>query len=116
MTRFTVTLRLSAAILGLTIGAAEAGALGQTLGYTCDRGTTAYATFIGSEADSAIVLMAEGQQVGLMQQISASGAKYAPAEGVEGYAFWIKGDEALLYWQGKTEADDLNLANCSVTK
>lgn len=115
LAKFLPCISLSFCAFAIT-PAAQAGALGETLRYTCDRGTAAYATFVGSDDDSSLVLTAEGQQVGLTQQIAASGAKYAPAEGVEGYAFWIKGDEALLYWQGKTEAEDLNLANCTVAK
>lgn len=81
-----------------------------TLRYTCDRGVTVPATYVNGADQSLVVIHVDGTQITLVNEVSASGARYGwPSDG-SGYVWWTKGDEATLYW--KTPADETPLLAC----
>ncbi|MCK8464822.1 MliC family protein [Aliiroseovarius sp. S1339] len=81
----------------------------QTVHYACERGAIVAATYVNSADASFAVVSVEGQQVGLTQIQSASGAKYTQdADGV-GYIWWTKGDEAFLTWGNAQSGEDETL-------
>ena len=85
-------------ILPLTAASLFAAPSIQTVQYQCDRGAAVSATYLNVADQSFAVIFVEGQQVGLANVISASGAKYAQTPDGAGYVWWTKGDEAFLAW------------------
>lgn len=81
--------------------------------YLCDRGVLVPATYINAGDDSVAVIHVEGQQITLMIEQSASGARYGwPSDGSH-YVWWTKGPEATLYWHdGATGQDAILLGGC----
>lgn len=81
-----------------------------TLRYACDRGVTVPATYVNGADQSLVVIHVDGSQITLVNEISASGARYGwPSDG-SGYVWWTKGDEATLYW--KTPEDEMPILAC----
>lgn len=81
-----------------------------TLHYACDRGVTVPATYVNGADQSLVVIHVDGSQITLVNEISASGARYGwPSDG-SGYVWWTKGDEATLYW--KTPEDETPILAC----
>jgi membrane-bound inhibitor of C-type lysozyme len=81
-----------------------------TLRYACDRGVTVPATYVNGADQSLVVIHVDGSQITLVNEISASGARYGwPSDG-SGYVWWTKGDEATLYW--KTPEDETPILAC----
>ncbi len=83
-----------------------------TMRYVCDRGVVVPATYVTSAGGSVAVIGVEGQQITLIQEIAASGARYGwPSDGAN-YVWWTKGEEATLFWrESGTEAA---LLTCTV--
>ena len=83
-----------------------------TLRYACDRGVTVPATYVNGADQSLVVIHVDGNQITLVNEVSASGARYGwPSDG-SGYVWWTKGDEATLYW--KTPEDEMPVLACKV--
>ena len=81
-----------------------------TLRYTCDRGVTVPATYVNGADQSLVVIHVDGNQITLVNEVSASGARYGwPSDG-SGYVWWTKGDEATLYC--KTPEDEMPVLAC----
>lgn len=84
-----------------------------TVQYVCEREAVVTATYVNSADASFVVVSVEGQQVGLTQVQSASGAKYAQATDGQGYIWWTKGDEAFLAWGiAQSGEDETLLSQC----
>lgn len=107
---------LISTLLVLLPMAAHAELTVNTAVYTCENGTDMAVSYVGNVVDSLAVLTHDGVQMGLAQQISASGAKFAPAPGEIGIVWWTKGDEASLYIQGKVVDQDVLITTCTVKK
>ena len=75
-----------------------------TLRYTCDRDVSVPATYVNADDASFAVIHVEGEQITLVGEPAASGARYGwPSDGAS-YVWWTKGPEASLYWrEGGTE-------------
>ncbi|MEX0349694.1 MAG: MliC family protein [Paracoccaceae bacterium] len=69
----------------------------ETSYYVCERGAEVTATHVGKDADAAVVLQIEGNQIGLPVTRSGSGVRYAEPGG--GYVWHEKGRSALLLWE-----------------
>lgn len=71
----------------------------QTTRYSCDRDVMVPATYINAEDQSFAVVHVEGNQITLLNEVAASGARYGwPSDGAS-YVWWTKGAEATLYWK-----------------
>ncbi|MFT4148941.1 MAG: MliC family protein [Paracoccaceae bacterium] len=81
--------------------------------YLCDRGVEVPATYVNSHDDASAVINVEGQQISLIVEKSASGARYGwPSDGSH-YVWWTKGPEATLYWHnGETGEETVLLGGC----
>ncbi|VDC31755.1 Membrane-bound lysozyme inhibitor of C-type lysozyme precursor [Pseudogemmobacter humi] len=102
-------MRIYAAAL-VALGALPAAA-GQTdfatTRYLCDRGVEVPATYVNADDLSLAVIHVEGAQNTLVNEPSASGARYGwPSDGAH-YVWWTKGDEATLYWAERGEETQL---------
>lgn len=91
-------------ILMLAAGPALAMAEFQSVTYQCSRGGIVPVTYVPGADGGLAVLMLEGQQIVLLAEPAASGARYGwPSDGAS-YVWWTKGGEASLYWkEGGTE-------------
>ena len=70
-----------------------------TTRYTCDRDVEVPATYVNGPDLSLVVIHVDGDQITLIGELSASGARYGwPSDG-SNYVWWTKGDEATLYWK-----------------
>ena len=70
-----------------------------TARYLCDRGVEIPATYVNGPDLSLAVIHVEGNQITLLTEPAASGARYGwPSDG-SNYVWWTKGDEATLYWK-----------------
>ncbi len=79
--------------------------------YSCDRGVEVPATYVNGPDQSLVVIHVEGRQITLLNEPSASGARYGwPSDG-SNYVWWTKGDEATLYW--KTPEGEAPLLTCA---
>lgn len=71
----------------------------QTTQYLCDRDVMVPATYINAKDQSFAVIHVEGNQITLLNEPAASGARYGwPSDGAS-YVWWTKGSEATLYWK-----------------
>lgn len=71
----------------------------QTLRYRCDRDVEVPATYVNGGDLSLVVIHVEGNQITLLNEPAASGARYGwPSDGAN-YVWWTKGPEATLYWR-----------------
>lgn len=71
----------------------------QAATYSCDRGVQVPATYVSTPEGSLVVLMVDGRQITLVEEPTASGARYGwPTDG-SSYVWWTKGAEATLYWR-----------------
>jgi membrane-bound inhibitor of C-type lysozyme len=67
--------------------------------YTCDRGVMVPATYVTTPDGSLAVIHVDGNQITLIGEPAASGARYGwPSDGAN-YVWWAKGPEATLYWK-----------------
>lgn len=81
-----------------------------TMTYICDRGVEVPATYVIAAETNLAVIHVDGRQITLVNEVSASGSRYAwPSDG-SGYVWWTKGDEATLYW--KTPDDEAPVLAC----
>lgn len=81
--------------------------------YLCDRGVEVPATYVNAAEGSLVVLHVEGNQITLLSEEAASGARYGwPSDG-SNYVWWTKGEEATLYW--KTPEGEAPLLSCKAT-
>jgi membrane-bound inhibitor of C-type lysozyme len=70
-----------------------------TTRYACDRDVEVPATYVNGPDLGLVVINVDGQQITLLSEPAASGARYAwPSDG-SGYVWWTKGDGATLYWK-----------------
>ena len=70
-----------------------------TTRYLCDRDVEVPATYVNGPDLGVVVINVDGQQITLLSEPAASGARYAwPSDG-SGYVWWTKGDAATLYWK-----------------
>ncbi len=97
--------------LGLLASPAMAETSFHTMRYTCDRDVMVPATYINAEDQSFVVIHVEGNQITLLNEVAASGARYGwPSDGAN-YVWWTKGPVAILYWkEGGQEAVVLTCA------
>lgn len=80
--------------------------------YVCDRDVRVPATYINGPDQSLVVINVDGNQITLIGETAASGARYGwPSDG-SNYVWWTKGDEATLYW--KTPEAETLLLTCKV--
>ena len=79
--------------------------------YTCDRGVQVPVTYINATEGSIVVLTVEGRQITLVNEPSASGARYGWTSDGSNYVWWSKGDEATLLW--KTPEGEAPLLTCT---
>ena len=78
--------------------------------YTCDRGVEVPATYVNGADQSLAIIHVEGNQITLVNEPAASGARYGwPSDGST-YVWWTKGDEATLDW--KTPEGETVLLTC----
>jgi membrane-bound inhibitor of C-type lysozyme len=79
--------------------------------YTCDRGVEVPATYVNSAEGGLVVINVDGNQITLMSEPAASGARYGwPSDG-SNYVWWTKDDAATLYW--KTPEEETVLLTCA---
>jgi membrane-bound inhibitor of C-type lysozyme len=79
--------------------------------YTCDRGVEVPATYVTTAEGSLAVINVDGNQITLLGEPAASGARYGwPSDG-SNYVWWTKGDAATLYW--KTPEGETPLLICA---
>ncbi|MCL6284322.1 MliC family protein [Ruegeria sp. 2012CJ41-6] len=83
--------------LAAMAGPAVADVWIETTYYICERGAEVTATHVGKDADAAVVLLIEGNQIGLPVTRSGSGVRFAEPGG--GYVWHEKGRSALLLWE-----------------
>ncbi|MBL9074895.1 MliC family protein [Tabrizicola sp.] len=80
--------------------------------YLCDRGVEVPATYINGADQGLVVIHVDGQQITLINEPAASGARYGwPSDG-SNYVWWTKGDEATLSW--KTPEGETPLLTCAI--
>ncbi|MDZ4088964.1 MAG: MliC family protein [Tabrizicola sp.] len=78
--------------------------------YVCDRDVRVPATYVNGPDQSLVVINVDGNQITLLGEPAASGARYGwPSDG-SNYVWWTKGDEATLYW--KTPEGETLLLTC----
>ncbi len=80
--------------------------------YTCDRGVEVPATYVNGAEQSLAIIHVEGNQITLVNEPAASGARYGWLSDGSTYVWWTKGDEATLYW--KTPEGETALLSCKV--
>jgi membrane-bound inhibitor of C-type lysozyme len=98
------------AALAVVVAGPAAAADFQTVRYACDRGLEVPATYVNADDLSVVVINVDGQQVTLVNEPAASGARYGwPSDGAN-YVWWTKGEEATLYW--KAEGAETPLLTC----
>ena len=84
----------------------------RSVAYTCEKDlpiTAVYGTNAEGKADVALVV--QGQSFTLVEAVSASGARYVTAQGLEpgmGLVWWTKGDTAMLQQVPADRIDDLS--------
>lgn len=80
--------------------------------YVCERGVDVPVIY-ATHADQGIaVLVVEGRQILLYQEISASGARYGwPSDG-SNYIWRTKGETAVLLWKDETGGETPVLSDC----
>ena len=104
------------AALGLVaaVAAAPASADVLTVRYLCERDVEVPATYVNAEgSESVAVLNVEGGQITLIQEVSASGARYGWPSGGSNYVWWSKGDAATLLWRdGETTIEEPVNSEC----
>ncbi len=99
-------------LLVLVAGPANAAPEFSTARYLCDRGVEVPATYVTEGDGSLVVLQIEGNQITLVGEPAASGARYGwPSDG-SNYVWWTKGAEATLYW--KAPERETPLLTCAV--
>ena len=104
-------LALPAAFLAALPPAAASAQEFSSASYACDRGVQVPATYVNGPDLSLVVIQVEGRQITLVNEVSASGARYGwPSDGA-GYVWWTKGDAATLYW--KTPEGETLLLTCA---
>jgi membrane-bound inhibitor of C-type lysozyme len=98
----------------VAVAAAPASADFLTVRYLCERGVEVPVTYVNAEgADSVAVLNVEGGQITLIQEVSASGARYGWPSGGSNYVWWTKGDAATLLWRdGETTIEEPVYSEC----
>ena len=80
--------------------------------YTCDRGVEVPATYVNGADQSLAIIHVEGNQITLVNEPAASGARYGwPSDG-SAHVWWSKGDDATLLW--KTPEGETPLLACKV--
>ena len=96
--------------------AAPASAEVITVRYLCERGVEVPVTYVNAEgAEAVAVLNVEGGQITLIQEISASGARYGWPSGGSHYIWLSKGDAATLLWRdGETTIEEPVYSDCTV--
>jgi membrane-bound inhibitor of C-type lysozyme len=102
--------------LAAALVAAPASAEVITVRYLCERGVEVPVTYINADGmESVAVLNVEGGQITLMQEVSASGARYGWPSGGSHYVWWSKGDAATLLWRdGETTVEEPVYADCAI--
>lgn len=81
-----------------------------TTRYLCDRDIALPATYVNGPDLALVVIQVDGQQVTLLAEPAASGARYAwPSDG-SGYVWWTKDNAATLYW--KTPEGEAPILTC----
>ena len=89
----------AAILLALLLPSVAAAQEFTTQRYSCDRGVEVPATYVNGADQSLAVIHVDGQQITLINEPAASGARYGwPSDG-SNYVWWTKGDEATLYWK-----------------
>jgi membrane-bound inhibitor of C-type lysozyme len=85
----------------LTLLPGCAGASAQTIsaGFACEGGKKIAAVFVNGAHASVRLTLSDGRQLTLPQALSASGARYANADG--SIVFWNKGRTAFIEEGGK---------------
>jgi len=100
----------AAILLALLLPSVAAAQELTTQRYSCDRGVEVPATYVNGADQSLAVIHVDGQQITLINEPAASGARYGwPSDG-SNYVWWTKGDEATLYW--KTPEGETPLLTC----
>ena len=85
---------------------------GQT--YLCDRDVQVPATYVNTAEGSLVVIHVDGQQITLLAEAAASGARYGwPSDG-SNYVWWTKDDAATLYW--KTPEGEEPILTCTAAQ
>lgn len=74
--------------------------------FSCQQGKTIGATFYKTKVD---LILSDGRKMTLLQAISASGARYANADG--SFVFWNKGNTAFVS-EGKSEPQAESYTGC----
>jgi membrane-bound inhibitor of C-type lysozyme len=105
-------MRLAAIALATVPCVAQAEMTVQNQRYVCARAVEVPVVY-ATETDQAIaVLVVEGRQILLYQEVSASGARYGwPSDG-SNYVWWTKGEAATLLWRDETGAETPVLSDC----
>lgn len=67
--------------------------------YMCYRGGEIEAVYVNTPEGALAVLVVEGQQLVLVNEPAASGARYGWPSGGGNYVWWTRGQEATLYWR-----------------
>lgn len=67
--------------------------------YLCSRGGVIEAVYVNTAEGALAVLVVEGQQLVLVSEPAASGARYGWPSGGANYIWWTKGSDATLYWR-----------------
>lgn len=100
--------------LAAALAAAPASAEVVTVRYLCERDVEVPVTYVHAEGvEGVVVLNVEGGQITLIQEISASGARYGWPSGGSSYVWWTKGDAATLYWRdGETTIEEPVYSEC----
>jgi membrane-bound inhibitor of C-type lysozyme len=103
-----------AAVLIAALTAAPASAEVITVRYLCERGVEVPVTYVNADGmESVAVLNVEGGQITLIQEVSASGARYGWPSGGSHYIWWSKGDAATLLWRdGETTIEEPVYSDC----
>lgn len=79
--------------------------------YSCDRGVEVPATYVNGADQSLAIIHVDGNQITLLNEPAASGARYGwPSDG-SNYVWWTKGKDATLYW--KTPEGETALLTCT---
>jgi membrane-bound inhibitor of C-type lysozyme len=104
-------MKLAALILASSATAAVAAPEFTSQRYTCDRGVEVPATYVNSAEGGLVVINVDGNQITLMSEPAASGARYGwPSDG-SNYVWWTKDDAATPYW--KTPEGETVLLTCA---
>jgi membrane-bound inhibitor of C-type lysozyme len=83
-----------------------------TMTYRCDRGVEVPATYVVGAESSLVILNVDDRQVTLVEEPTASGARYSwPSDGSV-YVWLTKGDEATLSW--KTPEAETPVLRCAI--